>query len=94
MAVAKTDIAPLGKAMYAQLRPQMEAEHWGQMVVIDVTSGDYEIGNDDCETTMRLLQRRPGAITWGELVGFEATCGFNGPPRELPRRAQTITIGE
>lgn len=78
-----------GRAWYAKIRDAMEEAHWGRMVVIDVASGDYEIGNDDCETTMRLLQRRPGALTWGELVGFAATCGFNGPPRELPRRAKT-----
>lgn len=82
-----------GRAWYAKIRDAMEETHWGRMVVIDVASGDYEIGNDDYETTMRLLQRRPGAVTWGELVGYEATCGFNGPPRELPRRAKTIISG-
>lgn len=72
MTVAKTDIAPVGKAMYAQLRPKMEAEHWGQMIVIDVTSGDYEIAADDLTATLRLLARRPEALTWGERVGCRA----------------------
>ena len=72
MAVAKTDIARIGKDMYAELRPQMEANHWGKMVVIDVNSGDYEIADDDLTSTLRMFERRPDAMTWGERVGCRA----------------------
>ena len=51
--------------MYAEIREEMEANHWGKMVVIDVNSGDYEIGDDDLSTTMRLFERRPDAMTVG-----------------------------
>ena len=72
MAVEREDIATVGRAMYAELREELEATHWGKMVVIDVNSGDYEIGDDDLTTTMRLFERRPDALTWGELVGYPA----------------------
>ena len=81
--------AAIGQAMYDEIRDEMEEKHWGWMVVIDIHSGDYEIGEDDLTATLRLLERRPNAYTWGELVGFEATCGFNGAPRELPRRVKS-----
>ena len=88
MAVAKADIAPLGKGMYARLRPQLEAEYWGKMVVIDVTSGDYEIADDDLTATLRLFERRPAALTWGERVGCRAPY-FMGQAYSVPaRRAQ------
>ena len=88
MAVAKADIAPLGKGMYARLRPQLEAEHWGKMVVIDVNSGDYEIADDDLTATLRLFERRPSALTWGERVGCRAPY-FMGRAYSVPaRRAQ------
>ena len=72
MAVKREDIATVGRAMYAEIREEMEANHWGKMVVIDVNSGDYEIGDDDLSATLRLFERRPDALTWGELVGYPA----------------------
>ena len=84
------EAAAIGRAMYAKIRDDMEESHWGQMVVIDVKSGDYEIGGDDYETTMRLRERRPDAYTWGELVGYPATCSIGGGVLEpLPRRSKT-----
>ena len=74
--------AAIGRAMYDEIRDEMEQNYWGWMVVIDIHSGDYEIGDDDITTTMRLLERRPHAYTWGELVGFETPYSFNGAPRE------------
>ena len=68
--------AELGRQIYAGMQAEMEANHWGQLVVIDVNSGDYEVGDYDGERsdialTKRLCQRRPGADTWAELVGGE-----------------------
>ena len=66
------DIANVGRAMYEQIRGELEETHKGKVVVIDVSSGDYEIGDDDLDATMRLFERRPNAITWGERVGYPA----------------------
>ena len=89
MEFKKGEAAAIGKAMYEKIRDEMEELHWGRMVVIDVKSGDYEIGDDDYETTMRLRERRPDAYTWGELVGYPATCSIGGGALEpLPRRTR------
>ena len=72
MSVKDQHAADIGEAMYEKIRADMEANHWGKMVVIDVNTGDYEVANDDLTATMRLLERRPNAITWGELVGYPA----------------------
>ena len=74
--------AAIGRAMYDEMRDEMEANYWGWMVVIDIHSGDYEIGKDDMTATLRLLERRPHAYTWGELVGYETPYSFNGTLRE------------
>ncbi len=58
--------------MYEQMRAEMEANEWGRMVVIDVNSGDYEVADDDLTATTRLFERRPDALTWGEMVGYPA----------------------
>ena len=72
MVVEKKDIASVGRAMYGEMRSQLETSHRGRMVVIDVNTGDYEIDDDDLTATMRLRERNPGAITWGERVGYPA----------------------
>ncbi len=68
------EIATLGRKIYEGIREEMEANHWGELVVIDVHSGDYEVGEyqgerSDVELTKRLMKRRPDAFTWAELVG-------------------------
>ena len=72
MTVKKEDIATVGRSMYQKIRAEMESNEWGRMVVIDVNSGDYEVADDDLTATMRLFERRPDALTWGELVGYPA----------------------
>ena len=66
------DLATVGKAMYEKMRPELETTQLGRVVVIDVNSGDYEIADDDLTATLRLFERRPNALTWGELVGYPA----------------------
>ena len=60
MAVKREDIATVGRAMYAEIREEMEANHWGKMVVIDVNSGDYEIGDDDLDHHHAPVRAPPG----------------------------------
>ena len=72
MTIQVEDIERVGRAVYKELRPDMEANHWGKMVVIDVKTGDYEIADDDLTATMRLLKKNPEALTWGERVGYPA----------------------
>ena len=84
MAVKDKDVASIGMAMYEEMRAEMEANEWGRMVVIDVNSGDYEVADDDLTATMRLFERRPDAVTWGELVGYPA-------PYRIPNRVALKT---
>ena len=76
MTIQVKDIERIGRAMYNELRSEMEANHWGKMVVIDVKTGDYEIADDDLTATMRLTKKNPEALTWGERVGYPAPYFF------------------
>ncbi len=66
------DIATVGRAMYEEIRGELEATQKGKVVVIDVKSGDYEIGDNDLEATLRMFERKPNALTWGEKIGYPA----------------------
>ena len=67
------DIAARGEAIYRErIRPQVKSVAKGSFVVIDIESGDYEVGAGDASATRRLLDRRPGAVTYGVRVGHRA----------------------
>ena len=89
------EIATLGRKIYEGIRAEMEANHWGELVVIDVQTGDYEVGEykgprSDLALTKRLWERRPGAFTWAELIGNEqyviAKLGWRGTMTHLASR--------
>lgn len=92
------EIAAIGKKIYEGIREEMEANHWGELVVIDIHSGDYEVGEyeggkSDVKLTKRLLERRPDAYTWAELVGSEryisARLGWRGTMEYLAANEKT-----
>ena len=82
MPVERNDIAAVGRARYSELRSALEASHWGRMFVMDVNTGDYEIDDDYLTATLRLRERNPGAITWGERIGYP-------PPYRMSSRGQS-----
>ena len=62
-----------GQAIYEQMILNREEKmERGKVVVIDVDSGDYEIDSDDADATVRLMARRPGAVTYAVRVGHPA----------------------
>ena len=62
--------AALGKAIYKEkIKPAMEPEFNGKVVMIDVKSGDYEIGDDIFQPDSRLRKRRPDADIWAQRIG-------------------------
>lgn len=76
MELSGDEVAAVGRKIYEGIREEMEANHWGELVVIDIHSGDYEVGEysgprSDLELTQQLRGRRPDAFTWAELVGKE-----------------------
>ena len=72
------DIAAVGKAIYEEIRAQLEETHKGKVVVIDVKSSDYQIGDNDLEATLRMFERRPTALAWGERIGYQAMYEMGG----------------
>ena len=73
MPIRKEDAATIGRAIYNEkIRHRLAPGDEGRLVVIDVESGDYEIGDDDLTATLRLRERRPNAFTWAERVGYPA----------------------
>ncbi|MCY4617512.1 MAG: hypothetical protein OXD50_03000 [Chloroflexi bacterium] len=61
----------LGDAIYQrQIREQVEATHFGEIVSIDVESGEYALGDSVIAATDRLRKRCPDADIWSLRIGY------------------------
>ena len=79
MATEQESVASRGKELYARkIRDLTRGTAKGDFVVIDIHSGDFEVDSDDVTATMRLMERRPDAITWAVRVGFPAAYNLRG----------------
>ena len=69
----------LGDEIYERdIRPQVEADHHGKVIAIDVNSGDYTIDDTAVAAAERLLERRPDADAWAVRVGYRTLRSFGG----------------
>ena len=58
----RRSVASRGKAIYQKkILPLIYPQEKGKIVVIDISSGDYEIDADDAQALVRLLARHPHA---------------------------------
>ena len=84
---SREETGRLGKEIYERdIRPQVEADHIGEYVAIDVASGSWAISHDVLAAARRLRAQRPEAAdVWLLRVGYRALHHFGGRPW---RRAQ------
>ena len=68
----------LGKEIYQRdILPQVETEHFGEYVAIDVETGDWAIADTTHIAVERLRERRPHAVDiLCERVGYRALRSF------------------
>ena len=81
----KDEIARLGDEIYERdVRAQVETDHQGEIVSIDVESGKWAIGDNILEAVDRLRAQRPEAIdVWSLRVGYQAVHKFGGGSLEI-----------
>ena len=79
--LSKEEHARLGTAIYEQrVRPQVEADHQGKIVAIDVDTGAFEIAEDTLTASERLLIRYPEAQIWCVRIGHRGVHRFGLRP--------------
>jgi hypothetical protein len=61
-----------------QIRPKVEVGNKGKIVVVDVATSDYELGDDAIELARRLQARNPAAVPSALRVGFPALGKLGG----------------
>ncbi len=79
------ETAARGEAIYAeQIQAKVEAGHRGEFLVIDIESGQYEIGPDDLTATKKILVHHPYGVLYGLRIGFPAPYRLGGRFAILP----------
>ena len=67
------EVASRGDEIYeTQIRSQVETDHRGEIVAIDVDSGAFEIAKTALSAAERLLAKIPSAEIWCVRVGHRA----------------------
>ena len=73
------EIARLGKAIYEwDIRRQVEDDHHGKVVAIDVDSGDYAIADTGLAAADALREQCPAPDVWAVRVGYPTLRTFGG----------------
>ncbi|MDE2744815.1 MAG: hypothetical protein OXI41_02355 [Chloroflexota bacterium] len=73
------EVARLGDEIYERdIRPQVEPTHLGEVIAIDVASGDYALADTARLAARGLRERRPGANVWLRRVGHSTLRHFGG----------------
>lgn len=73
------EVVRRGVELYEQgIRSRVEAGNHGKYVVIDIETGDYEVGDDYTVLTDQLHVRRPDAALCTLRVGYSAVGRIGG----------------
>ena len=74
------EIEKQGQAIYDErLRPMVDTVgNLGKVIVIDITTGDYEIAEEGLVAGRRLQKRHPDAAMLCLRIGYNAVYSFGG----------------
>jgi hypothetical protein len=73
------DVGRIGESIYRRdIRSHVLPEHKGEFLVLDIETGDYEIGEDDLQTEKRLRARQPSGIFYGLRIGYTSAYTLAG----------------
>ncbi len=76
------EVVERGKALYEQnIRAQVKEGNMGKYLVIDVLTGDYEIGENHLDTAKRARTKHPDATLYGMRIGYKAVASFGASLR-------------
>ncbi len=79
----KEDVARMGREIYQRdIRWQVEPDHIGAVVSIDVETGSWAMGDESLEAVDRLREQRPEAVNiWCEWAGYKTLASMGGGMR-------------
>ena len=74
---SKEEFTRRGKEMYEQkVRPLVEQGNLGRIVLIDIETGEYELGDDPLLIAQAMIARKPDVQLWCVRIGHLAVERF------------------
>jgi len=70
--VDKNELVDKGKDIYGKIKDKLEPEHKGEIVAIDVKSGDYFLGRNITEANKKARERHPDDVFYLAKIGYGA----------------------
>ena len=61
-----------GERQYQRLRPKLEPRHKGQILAIEVESGQYVVGKDELKVALKAVKKFPGRKFSFFRIGYPA----------------------
>jgi len=81
------EVVERGKALYEQsIRAGVEEGNIGRLLLVDVTTGNWVMGEDRIEMARRLRARNPQAQNYGMRIGYPAPTAIGTSLRPLNLR--------
>lgn len=79
-----SEIARRGEEIYERsLREKLEPGNVGKFLVIDIETGEYEIGDDHVEVSCRAQLRFPDHARFGMRIGYAGSFRIGGALRVM-----------
>ena len=78
--LSREEVARRGKQLYeSSIRQKVEIEeNVGNMVIIDIETGDYEVDKTGLQSSRNLSQKHPNARLFGIRIGYNVAVSFGG----------------
>ena len=77
------EIARRGEEIYQRdFRQLVEQAHRGKFLIMDILTGDSEIGVEDADASDKVLARHPNAVLYGVRIGFPVAYRLGGGYRQ------------
>lgn len=85
--LSREEVARRARELYeGSIRQQVEQEeNIGQMVVIDVETGEYRIDKTGLESARYLREKRPIARLFGIRIGYNVAASLGGVMERVSR---------
>lgn len=83
------EVVTRGKALYeSDIRAQVEEGNIGRLLMVDVTTGNWVMGEDRIEMAHRLRAQNPQAQNFGMRIGYAAAAAIGTTLRPLSEAGQ------
>jgi hypothetical protein len=70
--VDKKELVEKGKEIYRKIKDRLEPAHKGEIVAIEVKTGDYFLGKDMVEADEKAREKYPDEVFYFNKIGYRA----------------------